>query len=326
MQVSSRSPRPRRRRRRPSAEPSRDATRRVQRGRSRPGTGRPPRPPSGRWRGRAGPVGRGGQAPRAAGAACEGASGGSERRERVEDGQAQAASSRSSSSRAAQRVEGLDEAGGLQADEAPARRPDGGTPARGRPGPPPGPSAARGSGRPPRASIARRATGSSSSRDEVEQGGEGGGVLDPVEHLDGGQPGRPARGGEKGAQGLDDPGPEEGQARDGGVALGRPSRGEPVQQLLYAPRTGWYDRHDEGSSGRYCLALAVRRARPGAPWPAPRRPSIPLTLPSGKVLQAEVMVKRRGPRHGPDVPAVARRSTAGMLFVFETAGLPRASG
>ena len=174
----------------------------------------------------------------------------------------------------------------------------------------------RGAGQDPREGLGRPRVGPAACRlhraqghrlvfvpDEVEQGGEGGVVLDPVEHLDRGQPGRPARGGENGAQRLDDAGPEEGQARDGGVALGRAPRGEPAQQVLYARGAGWYDRHDEGSSLLFSPARRPR-ARPGGRGRrvARRRPAHP-ALRQGAPGRGDG--ERRGPRHGPHVPAVA---------------------
>ena len=139
---------------------------------------------------------------------------------------------------------------------------------------------------------------------EVEDRREGRPVLDPVQHLERGETPRGRGAGEEGPQGLEDPRPEEPQAGHGGVALGRRVGGEPAQQLLYAPGTGWYDRHDDASPvpfsrARRARARPARLGRDGGPRGRAAHPAL------GQGPAGRGHGERRGPRDGADVPAVA---------------------
>ncbi len=125
---------------------------------------------------------------------------------------------------------------------------------------------ARGSLRAEAASIARRATASSSSRTRSRIGGRAARSSIPSSTSSAAR--RPA--GEaparKDRRGSRTRVAEEPQAGHGGVALGRRVGGEPAQQLLYAPGTGWYDRHDDSLPGPI-LSRPPRSRSPCSPRP-----------------------------------------------------------
>ncbi|PYQ20479.1 MAG: hypothetical protein DMF79_10290 [Acidobacteria bacterium] len=87
--------------------------------------------------------------------------------------------------------------------------------------------------------------------------------------------------------------------------------------FLDAARPGWYDRHEMRSSlFRPCRPAALALLALAAPPLGAGSQEIPLTLPSGKVLQVEVMVKDEDRAMG----LMFRASLApdrGMLFLFE---------
>jgi uncharacterized protein len=141
-------------------------------------------------------------------------------------------------------------------------------------------------------------------------------VLQAVEQVEGGQARGPWRRSERRHERRQDTPTEQRQLRHRQVSIPGPGAPEPRHQIVDAPGRRWYDRHQMGVSRLHCrpalamvLALLARVALAS-------HVTVPLTLPSGRVLQAEVMVsdedRAMGLMFRPSLPA-----DRGMIFVFE---------